>query len=123
MTLTTALEDAGYEQQGETPGGRHHRWVRGAASIDVLIPEGLGERSALRPGAHSITSDRGRTRHLDDLALLVSMLRGSDLRDLALSRSERRYLRPALTALRELPKLGDFPGSVQGLQRLERLLS
>lgn len=43
-TLTRALEEAGFQVEGETVMGKHHRWVRGEASIDVLIPQGLGPR-------------------------------------------------------------------------------
>ncbi len=45
-TVTGALEDAGFHLDKETDGGKHLRWVRGEAQIDVLIPQGLGPRLA-----------------------------------------------------------------------------
>lgn len=47
--FTAALVDVGFTTAGETPEGHQHRWVRDLASIDVLIPQGLG-RAANRRG-------------------------------------------------------------------------
>lgn len=49
-SFTTSLTDLGftYQTSGE---GLQHRWVMGDAQIDVLLPDGVGERSASRPGA------------------------------------------------------------------------
>ncbi len=49
-TFTATLMDLGftYQTSGE---GLQHRWVRGDAQIDVLLPDGVGERSTSRPGA------------------------------------------------------------------------
>lgn len=44
-TFTQHLEAIGFRVQKETTGGKQHRWVRGDAVVDVLIPTGLG-RSA-----------------------------------------------------------------------------
>ena len=49
-TFTGALMDMGFvpEISGD---GVQHRWRRDQAQIDVLIPEGVGERAAARAGA------------------------------------------------------------------------
>lgn len=49
-TVTQALEDAGFKVGGETDGGKQLRWVRGKASIDVLIPQNVG-RAARVPSS------------------------------------------------------------------------
>lgn len=48
--FTQALIDMRFSSEGETMTG-HHRWIRGSAKFDVLIPRGTGERSANRAGA------------------------------------------------------------------------
>lgn len=50
-TFTQALEDLGFASAGVSVEGRQHRWRRGKASIDVLLPEGIGERAVKRKGA------------------------------------------------------------------------
>lgn len=49
-TFTTVLTGLGFRSAGITAEGRQHRWVRGDASIDVLLPEGVGERVGARKG-------------------------------------------------------------------------
>lgn len=49
-TFTQTLTDLGFTPDGISPEGRQHRWRRGRASIDVLLPEGIGERASLRHG-------------------------------------------------------------------------
>lgn len=49
-TFTKALTDLGFVSAGITGEGRQHRWRREQASIDVLLPEGAGERASRRPG-------------------------------------------------------------------------
>ena len=51
MTFTTVLRDIGFEPDGTSFEGHQHRWVRGEALIDVLIPRFLGERADGRRGA------------------------------------------------------------------------
>jgi len=48
--FTRTLTDIGFESAGISVEGRQHRWVRGKASIDVLLPEGLGERASEHQG-------------------------------------------------------------------------
>ena len=49
-TFTKTLEDLGFKSDGISGEGRQHRWKRGDASIDVLLPEGVGERASERQG-------------------------------------------------------------------------
>ncbi|MEO6472266.1 MAG: hypothetical protein ABIR57_10045 [Aeromicrobium sp.] len=49
-TFTKALEDLGFKAAGISAEGRQHRWKRGEASIDVLLPEGIGETASQRQG-------------------------------------------------------------------------
>ena len=49
-TFTKTLEDLGFKSAGISAEGRQHRWKRGDASIDVLLPEGIGERASERQG-------------------------------------------------------------------------
>ena len=49
-TFTKTLEDLGFRSAGISAEGRQHRWKRGDASIDVLLPEGIGERASERQG-------------------------------------------------------------------------
>lgn len=49
-SFTATLAELGFtfRTSGE---GLQHRWVNGPAQIDVLLPDGIGERAASRPGA------------------------------------------------------------------------
>jgi hypothetical protein len=49
-TFTKTLTDIGFESAGISAEGRQHRWMRGKASIDVLLPDGVGERASQRQG-------------------------------------------------------------------------
>lgn len=49
-TFTTVLTQIGFEAGGISADGLQHRWVRDQAAIDVLLPEGIGERSRVRRG-------------------------------------------------------------------------
>ncbi len=49
-TFTQTLTDLGFKADGISAEGRQHRWKRGGASIDVLLPEGIGERASQRKG-------------------------------------------------------------------------
>lgn len=42
--VTATLVEMGFTSAGVSPSGIEHRWNRGEAQIDVLIPQGLGER-------------------------------------------------------------------------------
>jgi hypothetical protein len=47
-TFTGVLRDLGFEPDGASWQGHEHRWVRGPASVDVLIPRGLRPTSKAR---------------------------------------------------------------------------
>lgn len=49
-TFTKTLTDLGFASAGISVEARQHRWVRDKASIDVLLPDGIGERASARPG-------------------------------------------------------------------------
>lgn len=49
--FTATLIEVGFKTAGVSADGLQHRWVRGAGSIDVLLPDGVGERAANRLGA------------------------------------------------------------------------
>lgn len=51
--FTEVLKDMRFEPV-TTGEGFQHRWTRDLAQIDVLIPEGVGERAAARLGAESV---------------------------------------------------------------------
>lgn len=55
-SFTTTLVELGFAAAGESWEGHHHRWQRGGAQIDVLIPRHLGERAAGRRGASGGTT-------------------------------------------------------------------
>ncbi len=40
-----ALTHIGFTPEGYNTSGQNHRWVRGLAQIDVLVPSGLSERT------------------------------------------------------------------------------
>lgn len=48
--FTKVLTELGFESAGISAEGLQHRWIRGDASIDVLLPDGIGERASLRKG-------------------------------------------------------------------------
>jgi hypothetical protein len=50
LQFTTVLRDCGFDADGQSFEGHQHRWVRGSAQIDVLIPRFLGERASSRRG-------------------------------------------------------------------------
>jgi hypothetical protein len=53
--FASGLEDLGFEQDGISPDGIAHRYRRNRATIDVLAPQGLGQRTDLT------TTPPGRT--------------------------------------------------------------
>ena len=48
--FTQALAAVGFTSAGVSPEGHQHRWVRDRASIDLLIPQGLGRAADRRTG-------------------------------------------------------------------------
>lgn len=93
----------------------------GATTGTVRRPHLLGAAIA-KAAAYSVTVDTNRARHLDDLALLSSMLTARHLREANLSHGERRYLAGALPDAQLHHVSADIPGAAEGLARLQRLL-
>lgn len=54
--FTKALKDLDFGAAGVTPEGHQHRWKKGAAQIDVLIGNHLGEQADLRTGVDGGTT-------------------------------------------------------------------
>jgi len=50
MEFTGRLREIGFAAGGETFMGHQHRWTDGEGSVDVLIPNGVGQRAAKRRG-------------------------------------------------------------------------
>jgi hypothetical protein len=48
--FTGTLTNLGFRSAGISAEGRQHRWGRDQASIDVLLPDGIGERASQRQG-------------------------------------------------------------------------
>lgn len=55
-TFTGVLAGMGFESIGFSMEGHEHRWVRGQAQIDVLIPRFTGERTEKRGGINGGTT-------------------------------------------------------------------
>lgn len=54
--VTAALVRRGFRADGISAEGHQHRWVRGDAVIDVLVPEGIGERAGRATGVGGATT-------------------------------------------------------------------
>jgi hypothetical protein len=65
--LTAALVRVGFRADGITADGHQHRWTRGDAAIDVLLPDGIGERASRATGVGGATTLQapGTTQALD----------------------------------------------------------
>lgn len=65
--FTKVLVGLGFSAAGISAEGIQHRWVRGEATIDVLLPDGVGEKAALRTGvtASPTIPTPGGTQALD----------------------------------------------------------
>ncbi|MDY7541798.1 hypothetical protein [Cryobacterium sp. 5B3] len=73
LQVTKALVAIGFETAGQSPEGHQHRWVRGDATVDLLIPENVGERAAARRGVTGGTTleARGSTQALERAELVT----------------------------------------------------
>ena len=81
-TFTGVLTDLGFTSAGISAEGLQHRWVRGDASVDVLLPDGIGERASLRQGVtgSATLSTAGGTQALqrsETVAVAVAGREGS----------------------------------------------
>jgi len=98
LEFTTALRELGFVADGESFEGHQHRWVRGGAQIDVLIPRFLGERAAGRRGATGGTTIAApgaqRRRVLSAVARIrrnPSVLRAAGVDEVALERLQLAF--------------------------------
>lgn len=77
--VTAALVAMGFSSAGVSPSGIEHRWKRGAAQIDVLIPQGLGERLSAKAvgvsGSPTVETPAGQI--VVDLAEVVDVRVGN----------------------------------------------
>lgn len=117
--VTSALLNLDFEPEPSSDGVQH-RWKRGDAVIDVLIPEGTGARTEARksasgfptvaaPGgtqalarsevvavlkaaARTETTGTGLDRHCHDFAALASVLAASDIAGIQLTKKDCQRL-------------------------------
>lgn len=85
FAFTAALRDLGFAADGESFEGHQHRWVRGSAQIDVLIPRFLGPRADSRRGVTGGTTiaapgAEGALRRTERVEHLVNGVLGAVLR-------------------------------------------
>ena len=98
-TFTKTLTDIGFKSAGISAEGRQRRWVRDQASIDVLLPEGIGERASLRrgvTGSPTLPTEDGTQalQSSETVAVTVDSLRASCV---ARTLSARSWSRPLPT--------------------------
>ncbi len=99
-SFTTALVELGFASTGESWEGHQHRWQRGEAQIDVLIP-----------------------RHLIDFAVLTTLIRPSDAVGEA-RRRDREHLETMLAALAaDRRTWAGVEGTDDGIARLRLALA
>lgn len=76
--FTSLLKKLDFESAGESLEGHQHRWLRGNAIVDVLIPRHLGERAAGRLGGTGGTTIAApATQHALDRAETVDVIAGT----------------------------------------------
>jgi hypothetical protein len=68
-------------------------------SVELVVPDALGA-IIVKAGAYS-ADHRDRSRHLDDLVVLLAAAERSAFAHVTLSRGDRQHLRPAITRLIE----------------------
>ncbi len=80
QTFTQALQDLGFRSAGISAEGRQHRWKRDQASIEVVLPEGIGERAGLRKGATGspTLSTQGGTQALQRSEVVTVTVEGRE---------------------------------------------
>lgn len=79
-TFTKTLTELGFASAGISAEGLQHRWIRGEASIDVLLPDGIGERASLRQGVTGTPtlSTAGGTQALQRSETIAVMVAGRE---------------------------------------------
>ena len=132
--FTKALVDSGFEPDHATWKGHQHRWTDGVGQIDILLPQGIGERADRKgvrggttletPGAQNVL-DRAEPRQVS-LAGEVATIWRPNLQGALLAKSfaygvmndnlRRRHLED-LATLATLIRISDRVG--EGLNRKE----
>lgn len=132
-TFSGTLKGLGFT--ADTTGeGIQHRWRRDLAQIDVLIPEGVGERAAARGGAGGAptVSAPGSTQALTrsqpihvmtqgrtGTVLRPSLISARDVRETELARKDRERLAKMLRYCRADDSAMALNNAAQTLERLE----
>ena len=124
--FTGAMQELGFTP--ETSGdGIQHRWRRDLAQIDVLIPEGVGERAAARVGAGGAPtiSAPGTTQALrrsESLAVKVGDRTGT-VRLADLTKRDRSRLHRMIACCRKDSSALAVDDATEALDRLERAVT
>ena len=94
--VRSGLEDLGFEQDGISPDGIAHRYRRNRVTIDVLAPEGLGERTDLTTTPPGRTLQvPGGTQALDRTELVPVALPPDPVMSLGHRSSELSWPKPS----------------------------
>ena len=110
-------------------------WRRDHAQIDVLIPEGVGERAAARLGAGGaptvsapgatqalteVAVDRARTRHCTDFVVLAGLISARDFKETELDKKDKKRLDAMIACCRSDDSAMAVGNAAADLDRLER---
>jgi hypothetical protein len=120
-TFPQTLVDLGFRP--DTSGtGHQHRWRRDEAQIDVLLPDGVGERAALvmKAAAHTAVGDAARGRHRIDFVTLATLIAARDFRGTDLNRKDCLRLGRMADACRQDARVMSVIGAEVALDRLSR---
>lgn len=137
--FTEILLKLGFVSAGESMEGHQHRWLRGPAIVDVLIPRWLGERAESRTGATGGTTiaapasqqalDRtetvsvsagGRTGLVNRTSLLGSLVGKAAAIKIPDDGNRERHVRDFLT-LASVLRATDFRGIKLGPSDIDHL--
>lgn len=137
VLIATGLGEKADTRKGVT-GGTTLATSGGQGALDrsVKYEISFGERTGtinsptlvgailVKAAAYSNTRDSFRDRHLQDIAVLSTLIESSDAHGLELSKSERSRVFAVISQLdTNVALISTVPGSSEGLQRLKLLLS
>lgn len=97
-SITSMLIERGFVEDGVCPEGVGHRYVRGRAALDVLLPEGLGERGPGGAARRTTTGARSLEVSGSTQALGRAQLVTVELNDGTIGRLARPSLLGAIVA-------------------------
>lgn len=113
----------------ETPAGTQA--LNRSQAVEVAVGDRIGyiwrpsSAGALvcKAAAHTIGDDSDPGRHREDFAVLAAMLTATDARGADLTKTDLKYLRPMIAAVRDDPAaVAAATGGAAGLTRLDRLI-